>query len=482
MSEDSNIEKAPNVPPFVRFVASSIPCVFDDSLSYYEALCALWKWLQDNVVTVINNNATVTENYIEDTDDKISELTHFTEEIKNYVDNYFNNLDVQSEINNKLDAMVLDGTMDTIINQEIFGQINSDIADMKIDIQDLQTEVSGANDKVLFIGDSYLVGYNGSTNVNSWGYYFKQAAGLDNTNSKILAESGAGFVKEGGQDHTFLTLLQANIDNITNKDDYKNIIVGAGPNDQSHATVAELTTAIGNFATYAKEQFPNAKIYVGVIGGIKNVGTSTLASREKIWSITNQAVKASAQYGVNYLSGVNQVAHDYTNYGSDGIHFSQDGYQKLGYAMYESWSNGNYNHYVTEVTETIPIADGDVGTGSAGISFRHCMVGDMRYISIEAFNTSFTPVEITNASISLTANHALDETNILRNIIGTDPTFDVELMFTLSDDTTEYFKGNIYFDNAGKMLFTTRTEVRNKTYKAIRLWKKKQFVVPTVLS
>lgn len=117
MSE--NIVKAPNVPPFVTFVTSAVPMVFDNSLSYYEALCALWKWLQDDVVNVINNNATVTEDYI-----------NLTNELKTYVENYFDNLDVQEEINTKLDAMVSDGTFQTILDQYIQPQLD----DMQDDI------------------------------------------------------------------------------------------------------------------------------------------------------------------------------------------------------------------------------------------------------------------------------------------------------------------------------------------------------------
>lgn len=101
---DNKIVHAAPVPPFVTFVASAVPMVFDNSMSYYEALCALWKWLQDDVINVINNNASVTEEYIQ-----------MTKDMKEYMDNYFDNLDVQEEINNKLDAMVLDGTLQDII-------------------------------------------------------------------------------------------------------------------------------------------------------------------------------------------------------------------------------------------------------------------------------------------------------------------------------------------------------------------------------
>lgn len=110
MSE--NIEKAPNVPPFVRFVASAVPMVFDDSMSYYEALSALWKYMQDTV-DIINNNATVTEEYIK-----------LTDQMKEYMDNYFDNLDVQDQINNKLDKMVADGTMTEILSVYVTPQLN----------------------------------------------------------------------------------------------------------------------------------------------------------------------------------------------------------------------------------------------------------------------------------------------------------------------------------------------------------------------
>lgn len=104
---DPKVEKQPPVPPFVQFCCAAIPQVFDDSLSYYEALCAMWKYLNDTV-NVINNNALVTEEYIAKFD-----------ELKSYVEHYFDNLDVQEEINNKLDQMALDGTLQEIITQYI---------------------------------------------------------------------------------------------------------------------------------------------------------------------------------------------------------------------------------------------------------------------------------------------------------------------------------------------------------------------------
>lgn len=120
---NDNPQKMPPVPPFVRFVASAVPMVFDNSLSYYEALCALWKYLQD-MADVVNNNATLEDEFIE----KVNDL-----EI--YMNTYFDNLDVQEEINNKLDAMAEAGTLADIISQylnstAVFGY--DTVADMKL--------------------------------------------------------------------------------------------------------------------------------------------------------------------------------------------------------------------------------------------------------------------------------------------------------------------------------------------------------------
>lgn len=123
MDTNNNIQKAKNVPPFVRYCSDIIPTMFDDSLSYYEALCALWKWMQDNLVNVINNNANVTDYYIQ-----------IVKDLKSYVENYFDNLDVQEEINNKLDAMAEAGTLQEIVGEYLNATATwgfDNVADMK---------------------------------------------------------------------------------------------------------------------------------------------------------------------------------------------------------------------------------------------------------------------------------------------------------------------------------------------------------------
>lgn len=128
---DPKVEKQKPVPPFVQFCCAAVPMVFDDSLSYYEALCAMWKYLNDTV-NVINNNAMVTE-------DTVAKM----DELKKYVDDYFINLDVQTEINKKLDQMALDGSLAAVIGvycQPLIDDQNNTINQFK---NDVNAEISG---------------------------------------------------------------------------------------------------------------------------------------------------------------------------------------------------------------------------------------------------------------------------------------------------------------------------------------------------
>lgn len=102
-----NVEnsKIQNPLPFRVFCQKVIPLAFDESMSYLELLYALLDYLKETVIPAVNNNA-----------DAIEELQNLYTQLKTYVDNYFENLDVQEEINNKLDEMAEDGTLSEIIS------------------------------------------------------------------------------------------------------------------------------------------------------------------------------------------------------------------------------------------------------------------------------------------------------------------------------------------------------------------------------
>lgn len=96
--------------PFKRMVLSlgTLPSAFYDTMTYYESLVYLYEYLTNEVIPTVNNNG-----------DAVEELQTKYIELKSYIDNYFDNLDVQEEINQKLDEMALDGSLTNLIKNYI---------------------------------------------------------------------------------------------------------------------------------------------------------------------------------------------------------------------------------------------------------------------------------------------------------------------------------------------------------------------------
>lgn len=107
LPDNPNIEviKAKQTGLFTNYIYKAIPLAFDESLSYYECLCGLLDYLKNVIIPTLNNNA-----------DAVAELQTLYEELRTYVDTYFDNLDVQNEINNKLDNMAESGQLTELIS------------------------------------------------------------------------------------------------------------------------------------------------------------------------------------------------------------------------------------------------------------------------------------------------------------------------------------------------------------------------------
>ena len=93
--------------PFRRFVTTIgvFPTAFTDAMTYYECLAYLVKYIEETVIPAVNDNA-----------EALTELQTLFIQLKSFVENYFANLDVQEEINNKLDQMVEDGTFEDLFS------------------------------------------------------------------------------------------------------------------------------------------------------------------------------------------------------------------------------------------------------------------------------------------------------------------------------------------------------------------------------
>lgn len=126
--------------PFRFWCQKALPLVYDDSLSYYEVLCKVVKQMNDFLTDLqtatgaidefaqqfvinqqfLNDMADQLGQNVQDLEDYINDrfedyMTAYTQ-LQNYVNNYFDNLDVQQEINNKLDEMASDGTLNDLFD------------------------------------------------------------------------------------------------------------------------------------------------------------------------------------------------------------------------------------------------------------------------------------------------------------------------------------------------------------------------------
>lgn len=102
--------------PFRFWCQKVLPLVYDDSLSYYELLCKVVNYL-NNTMQDVNTLA-----------GDVSAIATAYTQLETYVNEYFDNLDVQEEINAKLDAMAQDGSLSALV-AEIIPDIVTDWLD-----------------------------------------------------------------------------------------------------------------------------------------------------------------------------------------------------------------------------------------------------------------------------------------------------------------------------------------------------------------
>lgn len=120
-----------HIPKFRRFVLQNFPFIEEDfdALTDYELICKVIEYLnqvitsQNEVIAEVGRFETDVNNEIDEFETNITNnfnrLEGLFNDLKSFVDNYFDNLDVQEEINNKLEQMAEDGTLQEIITAYI---------------------------------------------------------------------------------------------------------------------------------------------------------------------------------------------------------------------------------------------------------------------------------------------------------------------------------------------------------------------------
>lgn len=116
--------------PFNLFMKNNFPFIENtfEALDTYGLLCEIVKYLN----VVIENTNTTEEN--------VTALSNAFNQLNDYVSHYFDNLDVQEEINNKLDEMTTTGVLQTMID-EYFTENNTRMYNIESSLHTLESRV-----------------------------------------------------------------------------------------------------------------------------------------------------------------------------------------------------------------------------------------------------------------------------------------------------------------------------------------------------
>lgn len=386
--------------PFKWFVLENFPFIEADfdAITNWQLFCKLGEEI-NKIIEKTNL-----------TGEQVEKLTNAFIELQTFVNNYFNNLDVQEEVNRKLDEMAQSGQLADLVSQYLKSQAiigfntsnnlaqatnlannsiartlghlsyndgkgafykirtrqnndnpdgynlivltntNNLVAEIipNFFINDLQNQINSINEELqnqdtIFLGDSYAAGTtyeHGSVQyLTSWCEELRRQMGLTTGHYYIFAQGNAGFAKIGNNSMNFQMTLASRINEITDKNKIKNIIVCAGYNDWNEET-SLIHQRIGEFISYCKQQFPNAQVYLGMIAGNSSDTKQGALVREQLITRVLNAYTRCTDFGGLYLSGTELFGHNFFMFNNQGNHPNESGYIRVGRMIYNALKQG----------------------------------------------------------------------------------------------------------------------------------------------
>ena len=400
--------------PFKWFILENFPFIEEDfdSLTSYGLWCKLKEYF-DKVATKTNETGT-----------KIEELTNAFLQLKEYIDNYFNNLDVQEEINTKLDEMAESGDLAEIIAQYLESQAiigfntvsslanaenlaNGSFArtlgkqtynDGKGAFYKIRTRTNadtpdGDNLVVLVNTENLVAEKMTDFEINSLKTRVTNIENrnnlIDNRKFLIVGDSYAeGYTPDGNvtswasflknllglsNDNCIIAYqggsgLVANgtntfyniINNLQSDNNITDIIIAGGYNDTG-ATLENTTEALSQLNTLINNKFPNIKNkYLGFIAG-----SSTPSKKYNLYKCCERYIHSANENKFKYLNNVEYSLKNYFEcFSSDGFHPHSTGQYQIALNIYNAIKNGSAD--VKYGYKNIYFDKNDIFTGQGG--------------------------------------------------------------------------------------------------------------------
>lgn len=231
----------------------------------------------------------------------------------------------------------------------------------------------------LLIGDSYLRGKSNGLYIKSWGDYLIEMMKLKKDDTVfVYGENGSGFVRKGDKEHNFSDLIR--LHPVNNDVNVTKIIVCGGHNDLSQ-TVDNIRAGIIDVCNYAKSNFPNAKVYVGMIGGtvVLNVdSTRRSIYKEVLLSYNNAGIFLP---NIVYMPNLYQIAKDPLNFSEDHYHMNEKGYRKIAHGVYQSMQ-GDFSYKSPTYKYALKFIGADPINSRDTLSCNVRIIGDITQINI----------------------------------------------------------------------------------------------------
>lgn len=304
------------------------------------------------------------------------------------------------------------------------------------------------SNKTIFLGDSYIEGYSPDGNIpenERFAQVFCKLMGI--TDFQVFYRGGIGFYQEVANIN-ILRLLQNNIDNISNKELVKNIIVPIGWNDcySANSTKQNISNAIRDFVEYCKIQFPNATVYIAQVGCCTSFTENN--RNERMYRLMEQVAPAYANTSVVngksyvFLNGLQYTLHNSDLMSSDGVHPNVNGHLELAKQLYNAFKSQAFVHY-TEYFQ--PTLFNPSGASLANIEFVVNSNNNVKQIGLNDFSIAYNSDNRQNFIVSRFTQICNNTSKTLRPVYNI--SFPCSFLMIDSENNTHLVNGMLEFEN-----------------------------------
>lgn len=210
-------------------------------------------------------------------------------------------------------------------------------------IEDLKKTVDRlANRFFVFLGDSYSIGTSGGVPVTNFGWIDQVITNLQLTSDQYIrcTQSEIGmlpaFYPSVPNVHTsWRESIETIRNRMTDEEAEKttDLVVAGGYNEVFGNDIDATWQGMIDFMSYARQEFPNATVWLGEIGYNTNDTAGGVSARNFIILNVIPAYERASRLGFRVMDGTSYLIWNRGQMSSDGIHPTESCYQLLGAAI-----------------------------------------------------------------------------------------------------------------------------------------------------